>query len=70
MKLVCHPKTIQVQFELAYIILDNFLARVTCLFLTGFSHEDFPFWIWTRSVRGDNNVREGTNYIVYLVLGS
>lgn len=67
MKLVCHPKTIQVQFELEYIILDNFLARVTCLFLTGFSHEDFPsFWIWTRSVRGDNRMLEREQTVLFI----
>lgn len=41
MMLVCH--TVQIPLELEYIILNNFLARVTCLFLTRFSHED-SFW--------------------------
>lgn len=36
-RIVCHLKTVQVQFELEYIILINFLARIFCLFLTGLS---------------------------------
>ena len=55
-------KTIQIPLELEYIILNNFLARVTCLFLTKFSHEDSLFF-GLGSRRGDDGML--TNYISF-----
>lgn len=64
MMLVCH--TVQIPLELEYIILNNFLARVTCLFLTRFSHEDFLlFGLGSR--RGDDRMLDVTNYILFAV---
>lgn len=66
--LVCHLKTIPVQFELESIILNIFLTRVTCLFLTAFSYEDSLFE--PGSTRGDDRMLEMEQTIYCLLLAS